>query len=256
MPAPNVGLLLMSFLVGLLVGLTSMGGAALMTPFLILIVGVRPVLAVGTDLVYGSLTKMMGAWMHWRQNTVDIRTVLRLACGSLPGGALGVLLVHQMHHSGVNPDQYLRRAIGLVLVIVALILLVRTLQSRTAQTPSGFITRHEKVLTVFWGAVVGFAVGLTSVGSGSLLAPFLMILFPGAPARVVGTDVFHAALLVTTTALFYSQAGHVDWGLVPVLLAGSVPGVLLGSYLAPRLPARTLRLGLSLVLLATGVKLV
>jgi uncharacterized membrane protein YfcA len=115
---------------------------------------------------------------------------------------------------------------------------------------------HAKTLTVIWGAIVGFAVGLTSVGSGSLIAPFLLMLYPNAPARVVGTDVFHAALLVTATAALHIQAGNVEWRLIPLLLAGAIPGVLLGSYLAPRLPARTLRVGLSVVLFTTGIKLV
>src|SRR5712692_3161649 len=102
----------MSFLVGTLVGLTSMGGAALMTPFLILAVGVRPVLAVGTDLLYGAISKSAGAYMHWRQGSVDLRVVKHLALGSIPGGVAGFLLVQQLHQNGVDVDYYLRRAIG------------------------------------------------------------------------------------------------------------------------------------------------
>jgi uncharacterized membrane protein YfcA len=109
---------------------------------------------------------------------------------------------------------------------------------------------------VIWGFFIGFAVGLTSVGSGSLIAPFLMLLFPHNPSRVVGTDVFHAAILVSATAFLHGNAGHVDWLRVPWMLAGSVPGVLLGSYLAPRLPSRPLRVGLGTILFATGYQLV
>jgi uncharacterized membrane protein YfcA len=252
----DVALWLMSFMVGTLIGITSMGGAALMTPFLILIVGVRPVLAVGTDLAYSAITKIIGAAMHWRQNTVDIATALRLACGSIPGGTIGVLAMNQLRRDGVDVDQWLRRAIGVVMVTVALVLLFRTLYARGPQVTPHFVDRHKTFCTVAWGAAVGFAVGLTSVGSGSLIVPFLIMLYPLAPARMVGTDVFHAALLVSATALLHMQAKHVEWRLLPVLLAGSVPGVLLGSYLAPRLPVRTMRVGLSLVLLTTGVKLV
>lgn len=115
---------------------------------------------------------------------------------------------------------------------------------------------HQVLVTILWGAIVGLAVGITSVGSGSLIAPFLMLVFPLSPARAVGTDMFHAALLVSTTALLHSQVGHVEWNVLPALLVGSIPGVLLGSYLAPRLPARPLRVGLAMVLLVTGVKLV
>jgi len=251
----DVVLWLMSFLVGTLIGITGMGGAALMTPFLILIVGVRPVLAVGTDLVYSAITKIVGAAMHWRQNTVDLTTALRLACGSIPGGTIGVLAMNQLRRDGVDVDQWLRRAIGVLLVTVAIILLVRTLYTKGPKLTPQFLIHHKTLWTIVWGAVVGFAVGLTSVGSGSLIVPFLIMLYPLAPARLVGTDVFHAALLVSATALLHMQAKHIEWRLLPVLLAGSIPGVLLGSYLAPRLPVRTMRVGLSLVLLATGVKL-
>lgn len=250
----DAAIVAMSFLVGTLVGLTSMGGAALMTPFLILAVGVRPVLAVGTDLVYGAISKSAGAYMHWRQGGVDLRVVKYLALGSVPGGAVGFLLVQQLHQNGVDVDYYLRRAIGGVLVVVATLILVRSF-TKVPSAPVR-VLHYEKPLTIAWGALVGLAVGLTSVGSGSLIAPFLLALHPAVPARVVGTDVFHAWILVSAAALMHLQAGHVQWRLMPLLLAGSIPGVLLGSYLAPRLPARTLRVGLSLVLFATGVKLV
>jgi uncharacterized protein len=244
----------MSFVVGILVGLTSMGGAALMTPFLILALGVRPVLAVGTDLVYGAISKCAGAFMHWRQGTVDMQVVKYLALGSIPGSVVGFLLVQKLHHNGVDIDFYLRRAIGGVLVAVAILILIRSF----AQVPTApaSVLRHEKPITIAWGAVVGLAVGLTSVGSGSLIAPFLLALYPAIPSRVVGTDLFQSWILVSAAGLMHLQAGHVQWRLMPLLLAGSIPGVMLGSYLAPRLPARTLRVGLSVVLFATGVKLV
>ena len=243
----------MSFAVGLMIGLTGMGGAALMTPLLIML-GVRPIIAVGTDLCYGAITKFLGAWMHWKQNNVDLRAALYLACGSVPGGVLGFLIVRQMHLSGVDTDQYLRRAIGVVLIIVAVLLIFRTFRKVPA-LPESF-RRYQDLMTIGWGALAGVAVGITSVGSGSLIVPFLLVLSPANPARAVGTDVFHAAGLVTVTAMLHIQAGHVDWQLMPLLLAGSVPGVLLGSYLAPRLPSKTMRVGLSLVLLTTGMKLV
>jgi uncharacterized membrane protein YfcA len=233
-----------------------MGAAALVTPFLILTIGMRPVLAVGTDLVYSAITKMVGAWMHSRQGTVDLRTAFHLACGSIPAGTIGVLALTNLHRGGMDVDQLLRRAIGAVLVTVAAFLLARTICVRSPKTVYWRLTRHSAGWTVGWGAIVGFAVGLTSVGSGSLIVPFLLMLYPGAPARMVGTDVFHAALLVSVAAFLHIQANHVEWQVIPALLAGSVPGVLLGSYLAPRLPVRTLRVGLSLVLFAIGVKLV
>jgi uncharacterized protein len=252
----DLGLLMMAFLVGTLVGLTSMGGAALMTPFLILVLGIRPVLAVGTDLAYGAITNMAGAFMHWRQGTVDMRVVRYLASGSIPGAVVGFLLITRLRHHGYDIDLYLRRALGGVLVTVALLMLVRALWGKLPQPGPDFLKRHRRPVTIAWGAVVGFAVGLTSVGSGSLVAPFLLMLYPGIPALVVGTDVVHAAMLISAAALLHVEAGNVAWRLLPYLLMGAVPGVLVGSYLAPRLPARTMRVGLSLVLLTTGMKLV
>lgn len=252
----HVSYWVLSFVVGVLVGLTSMGGAAVVTPFLILFVGLRPVLAIGTDLVYSAFTKVAGAWLHWRQGSVDMRMVVRLATGSVPGGVVGVFLVHWLRAGGIDPDPYLRRAIGIVLLLVAALLLYRTLRRDSGLNRLNLPSRHQRRIAVLWGAVVGFAVGLTSVGSGSLIAPFLLLSYPMAPARVVGTDLFHAAILVSATACLHSNMGDVEWKLMPLLLMGSVPGVLLGSYIAPRLPVRTLRLGLSVVLLALGVKLV
>jgi hypothetical protein len=250
------GLLFMSFGVGILVGLTSMGGAALMTPLLLLFGGMAPVVAVGTDLAYGAVTKIVGAWMHWKQKTVDLRIALFMACGSIPGGTCGFLAIRYMHAHGMNADKMVKQAIGTVLVIGAITMIVRTLRRREDPHPNSFVERNKILCTVFWGLVIGFSVGMTSVGSGTLIAPFLMILFPNNPARVVGTDVFHAAMLVSATAFLHGSAGHVNWGMVPVMLAGSIPGVLIGSYLAPRLPSRPLRVGLGSLLFATGYQLV
>src|SRR4051812_29129466 len=196
----NFPLMLMSFCVGILIGLTSMGGAALMAPFLILVVGVTPVTAVGTDLVYGAVTKIVGAWVHLRQGSVDLAVVKRMAMGSLPGGLLGALMVILLPQVTQNAEQYVQKVIGSVLVIVAVILVVRMLIPAPEATPSvkrlKFLHDHG---TIIWGAVVGLCVGATSVGSGSLVAPFLMLLYPSKTSKVVGTDVFHAAILVSVT---------------------------------------------------------
>ena len=252
----HLPLLLMSFAVGILIGITSMGGAALMAPFLILVLGVRPVTAVGTDLVYGAITKIVGAWVHLRQGTVDLAAVRRLAMGSVPGGLMGSLAVVLLPHYTHNAEHYVRTAIGVLLIAVAVILLARILV-RLPEGPAGppggrFLYERG---TVIWGWVVGFCVGATSVGSGSLMAPFLMLLYPSKTSKVVGTDVFHAAILVSVTGLVHGISGGVEWNLVPVLLAGSIPGVLAGSRLAPLVPARPLRIGLAAVLLWTGYQM-
>jgi len=253
----NFPLVMMSFGVGMLIGLTSMGGAALMAPFLILVVGIRPVTAVGTDLIYGAVTKIVGAAVHLKQGTVDLEVVRRLSCGSIPGGLAGAMLVVLLPRITHDAERYVQRAIGGLLVLVAVLLLARMI---SLFPKANFSARQLAFLngrgTAIWGAVVGFCVGATSVGSGSLLAPFLLLLFPYAPSKVVGTDVCHAAVLVSVTGLAHATSGGVEWSLVPVLLLGSIPGVLLGSRLATRIPAVPLRTGLAALLLLTGFRMI
>lgn len=250
----DLSLPLAGFLVGVLVGLTGMGGGALMTPFLILVVGIRPVVAVGTDLVYSAVTKIVGAALHVRQQTVDVRLAMRLAATSLPAGLAAVALIRLLAGTGVDADQAVRRALGVVLVVVAVVML-----SRMLGRPVAVSDRWRAALrghgTLVAGAVVGAVVGFTSVGAGTLLVPFLIAVFPSSPARVVGTDVFHAAMLVTVTGLAHAHGGAVDWRLVTMMLAGSIPGVAIGSWMAPRMPVRFLRAGLASLLLVTGVTL-
>jgi uncharacterized protein len=243
----NFPLTLMSFAVGILIGLTGMGGAALMAPFLIAVVGVRPIAAVGTDLVYGALTKIVGAAMHYRQGTVDLPMVRRLATGSVPGGLLGASLVWILPHVAHDSERAVKRAIGVLLVLVAAILLARMLAPGKASDEAPRWMRPRTM--PWWGGVVGFCVGLTSVGSGTLLTPILMMLYPKRPSTVVGTDVFHAAILVAATSLVYVGSHEVEWNLIPTLLAGAIPGILVGSTLAVRVPLRPLRFALAVVLL-------
>ena len=142
-------------------------------------------------------------------------------------------------------------------MIVAVTLLVRVLvrPKEAVQSPERLKFLRDRGSTI-WGAIVGFCVGATSVGSGTLLVPFLMMLYPAKVSKVVGTDVFHAALLVSVTGLAHATTGGVEWNLVPILLAGSIPGVLIGSRIAPRIPVRPLRTGLAAVLLVSGLRMV
>ena len=244
------------FLVGILIGLTGIGGGAVMTPFLILVLGTRPVVAVGTDLVYGAVTKLAGAYLHWRQGTVDVKLGLRLAAVSVPAGLLAVFALQQIPESSAEADAAVRRALGIVLMIVAVLMALRLRGNMSLPVPE----RWQAVLrgrgTYIVGAVVGALVGFTSVGSGSLLVPFLLAVYPMSTARIVGTDVFHAALLVTATAAAHVHGNSVDWTLATSLLLGSVPGVTLGSWMAPRVSSRALRAGLAALLLLTGLKMI
>jgi uncharacterized membrane protein YfcA len=252
----DAGLIAAGFLVGLFVGLTGMGGGAVMTPFLISVVGVGPVVAVGTDLVYSAVTKIVGAWLHARQKTVDFHLVRRLAIGSIPAGLLAVGAIAFLPDAGVDANQAVRRALGGVLVLVALVTLARMFTARDQLVSTRWRPVLEGRGTIAAGAVVGALVGFTSVGSGALLVPFLFCVYPLRPARIVGTDVFHAAILVSVTGLAHAGGGRVDWLLAATLLTGSIPGIYIGTWMAPRAPVHMLRVGLASLLLITGLSLI
>jgi uncharacterized membrane protein YfcA len=250
----HAALLLMGFGVGFIVGLTGMGGATLMTPFLIIVLRVRPSFAIGTDLVYAALTKIAGATIHWKQGMVDLRIVRTLAFGSLPAGIAGSLAVYAMGRLSPAADRYLRDAVGLTLVAVtaALALGGRWRRRKPAQWRS---ERRRDLATAASGALIGAVVGFTSIGSGTLVLPFLIWAYDVPAARLVGTDIFHAAILLAVTGAFFTGFGTVQWSVLPWLLAGSLPAVALGSRLAPRLPEKALRAILMAVLLLSAWKL-
>jgi len=250
----------LGFMIGLLVGFTGIGGAAFMTPLLILIGGMRPVIAVGTDLVYGAITKVVGAFLHYKQRTVDIAIALHLGIGSIPAAFLGVFLISWIRKGNENGDldQFISRMLGIVLILVALSLLFRPSrpQPSTDNTLPLEYSKRQMWLTTIIGAVIGFVVGLTSIGSGSLVAASLVILYPGLPLRrIVGTDIFHAAFLTTAAGLAHLSIGTVDLPAVGGLLLGSIPGVWLGSRLAVRVPDKVLRLVLASAMMGIGYKL-
>jgi uncharacterized membrane protein YfcA len=252
----NFSLTLTGCLVGFLIGLTGIGAGAVMTPFLILVIGARPVVAVGTDLAYGAVTKIAGAFLHWDQGTVDVSLVKRLAMTSVPAGLVAVASLRLLPALGKDSDTAIRHALGAVLILTALLMIARLVGLFPATIPE----RWRRVLvgpgTPLAGAIVGALVGFTSVGSGALLVPFLTLLFPRDTAKLVGTDLMHGAILVGATALAHAYGGTVDWRLVVTMLVGSLPGVALGSWMAPRVPAGPLRAGLAGLLLVTGATLV
>ena len=245
--------------VGALVGATGMGGGSLMTPLLILVFGVNPVVAVGTDLAYAAVTKTVGGWRHLRSGTVHLGLTLWLAVGSCPGALIGVWVLDRLHEAfGEDFDTFMLVAIaGALLLIGALILwraLSRRLYAQRERMDFPIATRH-KVAAIALGAFVGFVLGITSAGSGTLISIGLIMGFRLTPRRVVGTDVAHAAVLLWVAALAHLLSGNVDFGLAATILIGSIPGVWIGSALAVRVPERGLRPALGIVLLASGLGL-
>jgi uncharacterized protein len=248
----------LGFVVGLLIGLTGMGGGALMTPALILFGLARPVIAVGTDLVWGTLTKAVGASIHCSQKTVDFAIVRRLAMGSIPGALVGLAFLAQLHRHGVEAmDRVVVRMLAIALMCVALSLFIRTLRSsRGPIANQPVVPGGSPWLTSVLGAVIGFLVSFTSVGSGSLIVACLVILYPIVPMkRIVGSDILHALILVGVSALGHLRIGSVDFPLVGTLLIGSVPGVWIGSRMSAAVPERILQPLLATALFLLGYKL-
>jgi len=237
--------------VGILVGTTGMGGGSLMTPLLILVFGIQPVVAVGSDLAYAAITKTAGGLLHFRRGTVQTSLAWWLAAGSCPGAVVGVILLDRLGLEGA-----LIPLIAAALLLTGALVLYRALMSNTGRERATveLETRH-KVAAVVLGASVGFLLGLTSAGSGTLIAVGLIVGFRLAPRNVVGTDVFHAAILLWVAAIAHLFSGNVDLGLTATILIGSLPGVWLGTHLSARLPDRGLRPALGVVLLASGLAL-
>ncbi|MHB8481971.1 MAG: sulfite exporter TauE/SafE family protein [Nitrospiria bacterium] len=250
------------FSVGFLVGLTGIGGGSLMTPIMILFLGIRPTIAVGTDLIFGAITKVFGSIIHYRQKTVNLSIVLFLTLGSVPGSLLGVYLISAVKsHYGQLVDTFVMKTLGITLIIVAITMVLRVIfpssQTRTDKNTLKDYSIKQKTLTVLLGGVVGFLVGLTSVGSGSLIVPVLLALFPRLSSRnIVGTDVFHAAILVSIAGLAHLHSGNVQLPMVVSLLVGSLPGVYLGSKMNMKVSEKVLRPVLASMLMLTGFKLI
>jgi uncharacterized protein len=244
--------------VGVLVGMTGIGGGSLMTPMLILVFGVTPVTAIGTDLAYAAVTKTVGGYKHLRQKTVEMRLSTWMALGSVPAAVGGVYALTLLEDwAGRDFEELLLTILAVALLVTGAATLVRAFLKRMHERERETIAleRRHKVAAVVLGVCVGFMLGVTSAGSGALIAVGLILLFRLVPTRVVGTDVFHAAILLWAAGLAHVVAGNVDFGLVGTILLGSVPGVWLGSHWSVRVEPAVLRTTLSVVLIGAGLAL-
>ena len=249
------GILAAGFGVGALVGITGVGGGALMTPLLIFVFGVAPVVAVGTDLIFAAMTKAGGLFVHARQGTVDWRVVRRLASGSLPAALLTLGLLQGLDTHSPQVQQFTTNTLGVALLLTAAALFWRLWRGNDAPAPARE-HRHAAAATVATGVVLGVLVTLTSVGAGALGAAALFWLYPRHSAvRVVGTDLAHAVPLTAIAGFGHWQLGTVDVALLVTLLLGSLPGIYLGSRLGAHLPERWLRPGMAALLLLIGLRM-
>jgi uncharacterized membrane protein YfcA len=244
--------------VGILVGMTGIGGGSLMTPMLILVFGVTPVTAIGTDLAYAAVTKTVGGWKHLRQKTVDLTLSGWMAVGSVPAAIGGVYVLTLLEDwLGQDFEDAVIAILAGALLLTGSATLVRAFLKRMHERERDTIEmeRRHKVAAVVLGVCVGFVLGVTSAGSGALIAVGLILLFRLSPRRVVGTDVFHAAILLWAAGLAHVFAGNVDFGLAGTILLGSVPGVWLGSHWSVRVEPAVLRTTLAVVLIGAGLAL-
>ena len=250
-------LALAGLLVGLLVGLTGMGGGSLMTPLLIFLFGFSPSVAIGTDILHGAVFKSVGALRHRTLGNVHARLSAWMFLASAPMSLVGVWLATWIKdHYGDSTDSLLGVVLGAALVAGGLGLLAKSVVGHTERPDAPFLLeRKHRWAAVTIGFFGGLIVGLTSVGTGVFFGLSLLVLFPLRAAIVVGTDIFHAAALLWVAGMGHFVAGNVDLSAAGWLLIGSVPGVLLSSQFTVKLPDRALRLALSTVLLASGVKL-
>jgi uncharacterized membrane protein YfcA len=258
----DLGMSLSGFAVGILVGLTGVGGGAIMTPLLILLFGVQPTHAVGTDLAYATITKVFGSASYIRRQQVNWPYVRWLVVGSVPSSLFGVMvLLPWLVDQGIDVENLVTRVLGVMLLAVGVISLLehglfagqlrdsRWIRNRHVQK------RFKEPILIMGGAIIGLGVGLTSVGSGSMLMAVLLLVSELPVLVLIGTDIVHATILLGAAGLAHWSQGHIQWSIVFALLLGSLPGVWLGSWLSQYTPTGPLRVLLALLLAGTGIKL-
>jgi uncharacterized membrane protein YfcA len=242
--------------VGFVVGLTGVGGGSLMTPLLILFFGIHPVTAVGTDLLYASVTKSAGTLVHGLNKAVDWRIVGQLALGSVPAAAITLFLLSINDIDTGGMARLFAAVLGTMLLITAITLVFRRRLVRFATSHRELAPLPQAILTTVIGAAIGVLVSISSVGAGAIGVTVLMLLYPKLSIhRIVASDIAHAVPLTLVAGSGHWLIGNVDWSMLLPLLVGSVPGILIASRIAPRIDERVIRWALALVLTVVGIKL-
>ena len=255
--------ILAGFLVGSIVGLTGVGGGSLMTPLLIFFFGIKPYLAVGTDLLYAACTKMGGTLKFARAKRIDWPVVARLCAGSLPASLLTLYALKQWGTANADVQALMTSTLGCALLLTAAATLYKALRGKVS--PKAIVLGEEAIalqprhwsLPLLFGALIGSLVTLTSVGAGAIGVTVLMLLYPKLPlSRIVAADIAYAVPLTLVAGLGHASLGSVDWSMLALLLSGSLPGIWVGSHLMHKTPERLIRTILSLLLAYAGVKLI
>jgi uncharacterized membrane protein YfcA len=258
-PALNVS----GFIVGLLVGMTGVGGGALMTPLLILVFGMKPTVAVGTDLVYATITKTFGSLQYLSRGQVNFPYIRWLVVGSVPGAMIAIFVITpRLEAAGIDIESMTATLLGTMLLLVGII---SALENRffAGRLRDSQIIRSETIqrrfkepILVLGGLAIGMTVGLTSVGSGAILMAILLLVSELGVLVLIGTDLVHATILLAAAGAAHFMKGHVEFDIVGALLVGSLPGIWLGGRLAQKIPTTPLRYVLAVLLGITGIKLI
>jgi uncharacterized membrane protein YfcA len=251
----NLTMIAFGFAVGLLVGITGTGGGSVMTPLLVVVFGINPATAIGTDIAYSAVEKSIGGVRQFRAGNVDVPLSTRMAFGSVPAAVAGVeTLKYLEKHLGSDFETVIFTLLAAALLLSGAALLVRILiRSTGGECSSVRLTRKATAQAIVTGAFVGFVIGLTSAGSGALIAVALIIWFRLRPSKVVGTDLFHASIALWAAAIAHVFANDIDYGLAGTLLIGAVPGILLSTQISLRAPTGALRGALAVVLVGAGL---
>jgi uncharacterized protein len=245
------------FAVGLLVGLTGVGGGSLMTPLLVLLFGMEPRAAVGTDLLYASLTKAAGTAVHGAGGTVEWRVTARLAAGSLPAAVATIAVLYALGPASKHVSSVIGIVLGVALILTAICVFARPLLLRLLQAAApAALFEHRIAATVVFGVLLGVLVSISSVGAGAIGMTALVFLYPEVPTvRLVGSDIAHAVPLTLVAGLGHWLLGSVDGAILASLLLGSIPGIMLASRLASRVPEMVLRPALAVTLTLVGIRM-
>jgi len=259
----DIAFIFAGFFVGMVVGLTGVGGGSLMTPILIFVFGVKPYMAVGTDLLFAAFTKMGGTVKMARARQVEWRAVLHLSAGSIPAALITLLILNRVGAASAHVQHLMTSTLGVALLLTAAATLYKAVHGKAA--PASVARGQEALaskplhwsLPLLFGAVIGTLVTLTSVGAGAIGVTVLMVLYPLLPLpRIVAADIAYAVPLTLVAGLGHASLGSVDWPLLAKLLAGSIPGIWVGSHLMSRTPERVIRSLLSVLLAYAGTKLI
>lgn len=253
----DFGFIIAGFIVGFLVGLTGVGGGSLMTPILLLFFHIKPALAVGTDLLYASITKSVGIFAHGKLGNIDWRIVKLLAAGSVPASFATILFLRTINVDSSDAIATIKFSLGIALIITSAAVLLRTKLMNLLAQETLIPEKYVASSTVVLGIVLGGLVTLTSVGAGALGVTALIVLYPHKKiTTIVGSDIAHAVPLTLVAGLGHASLGTVDYSLLGVLLIGSIPGIYIGSHLSAKVAEHWIRIALAAILIYVGLKLI